>query len=230
MIRSSTIRVGFQVRLVFTISQHTRDKQLMTSLTQYLNCGHIYDNRGSVDLVISTPKGVENKVLPLFKKYPILGVKFQDYLDFSKIIEILKNKAHITKEGIEEILNIKAGMNTGRLLTEVITSKEEALDINIESTCSGASQSQSQTQRAGLRAIKNTTQAKGSALKMSKASLPSGNPVNVYEKCDSSGFKLIGSFVSARRAGKFLDLSGSTILKYMKSGAIFKDRYKFSSR
>jgi group I intron endonuclease len=66
-------------------------------------------------------------------------------------------------------------------------------------------------------------------LKMSMSS-PRGNPVNVYEKCDSSGFKLIGSFVSARRAGIFLDLSKSTVIKYMNSGAIYKDRYKFSSR
>jgi hypothetical protein len=57
-----------------------------------------------------------------------------------------------------------------------------------------------------------------------------GNPVNVYEKWDSSGFKLIGSFVSARRAAIFLDLSKSTILKYKNSGAIYKDRYKFSSK
>ena len=61
-------------------------------------------------------------------------------------------------------------------------------------------------------------------------STKSGNPVNIYEKCSSEEFKLIGSFVSARRAGKFLEISGSTIVRYMKSGAIFKDRYKFSSR
>jgi len=61
-------------------------------------------------------------------------------------------------------------------------------------------------------------------------STKSGNPVNIYEKCSFEGFKLIGSFVSARRAGKFLEISGSTVIKYMKSGAIFKDRYKFSSK
>jgi hypothetical protein len=69
---------------------------------------------------------------------------------------------------------------------------------------------------------------------MSKASPTpyggSGNPVNIYEKFSSEGFELIGSFVSARRAGKFLSISGSTIIKYMKSGAVFKDRYKFSSK
>lgn len=212
MIRSSAYRVGFQVRLVFTISQHTRDKQLMTSLTKYWDCGYIYDNRGAVDLVISRFKDLDNKILPFFKKYPILGVKSRDYLDFLNIIEIMRNKAHITMAGIEEIRNIKAGMNKNRLFTEGVSLlEEEVFDINY-----GA------TRKASLR-IKETK------IKMSTAS-PSVNSVNVYEKCDSSGFKLIGSFVSPRRAGKFLDISGSTVINYMKSGAIFKDRYKFSSR
>jgi group I intron endonuclease len=63
-----------------------------------------------------------------------------------------------------------------------------------------------------------------------KLSVISGNPVNIYEKFNSKGFKLIGSFVSARRAGKFLGISGSTVIKYRNSGEIFKDRYKFSSK
>lgn len=55
-----------------------------------------------------------------------------------------------------------------------------------------------------------------------------GSLVNIYERCDKEGFKLINSFVSARRAGKFLGISGSTVAKYMKTGEIFKDKYKFS--
>lgn len=62
-----------------------------------------------------------------------------------------------------------------------------------------------------------------------KMSKTHGNPVNIYEKSSSKGFELIGSFVSPRRAAKFLDISGSTVIKYMQSGAIYKDRYKFSS-
>jgi len=56
-------------------------------------------------------------------------------------------------------------------------------------------------------------------------SIHRGNPVNIYEKY-SDDFNLIGNFVS----GKFLDMSGSTVIKYMNSGAIFKDRYKFYSK
>jgi group I intron endonuclease len=62
-----------------------------------------------------------------------------------------------------------------------------------------------------------------------KMSKTHGNPVNIYEQCSSKGFELIGSFVSARRAAKFLGISGSTVIRYMQSGGIFKDRYKFSS-
>jgi hypothetical protein len=63
-----------------------------------------------------------------------------------------------------------------------------------------------------------------------KMNAKSGNPVYIYEKLSSKGFKLIGIFFSARRAGLFLDISGTTVIKYRNSGEIFKDRYKFSSK
>lgn len=55
-----------------------------------------------------------------------------------------------------------------------------------------------------------------------------GYKVNILEKCDSEGFKSIGSFVSIRRAAKFLDISSNTVRLYINSGKIFKDRYKFT--
>jgi hypothetical protein len=63
-----------------------------------------------------------------------------------------------------------------------------------------------------------------------KMSAVRGNPIYIYEKLSSDEIRLIGSFVSARRAGKFLDISGSTIIRYKNSGEIYKDRYKFSSK
>jgi len=62
-----------------------------------------------------------------------------------------------------------------------------------------------------------------------KMSASRGYLVNIYEKCDSKGFQLIGSFVSIRRAAKFLGISSNTIRLYINSGKIFKDRYKFTS-
>ena len=61
-----------------------------------------------------------------------------------------------------------------------------------------------------------------------KMSVRHGNPINIYENCSSEGFKLIGNFVSARKAGNFLGISHSTVIKYKNSGKIYKERYKFT--
>lgn len=61
-----------------------------------------------------------------------------------------------------------------------------------------------------------------------KLSASRGYLVYIHEKCDSEGFNLIGSFVSIRRAAKFLGISHNTVRLYINSGQIFKDRYKFT--
>lgn len=57
-----------------------------------------------------------------------------------------------------------------------------------------------------------------------------GNPVNLYEKNSTGEFSLIGRFVSVRKAAKFLDISAGTVTRYMQSGKLFKEKYKFSTR
>jgi hypothetical protein len=49
-----------------------------------------------------------------FQKYPLQGVKSKDFKDFCKVAELMENKAHLTAEGLDQIRQIKAGMNTGR--------------------------------------------------------------------------------------------------------------------
>jgi hypothetical protein len=56
------------------------------------------------------------KILPFFKKYPILvliicAVKAQDFEDWKKVAEMIKSKEHLTNEGFEQIRQIKARMN-----------------------------------------------------------------------------------------------------------------------
>lgn len=70
---------------------------------------------------------------------------------------------------------------------------------------------------------------KASAEARLKMSSSHGNPVIVYEKNSQAEFEIIGSFVSSRKAAVFLDMGASTVRRYMKSGEIFKNRYKFSS-
>lgn len=52
------------------------------------------------------------KILPFFLKYPILGVKAQDFEEGKKVAEMIKSKEHLTNEGFEQIRQIKARMNS----------------------------------------------------------------------------------------------------------------------
>jgi len=42
------------------------------------------------------------------------GEKYKDYRDWCKVGDIMKIKNHLTKEGLDQVIKIKAGMNRGR--------------------------------------------------------------------------------------------------------------------
>ena len=86
----------------------------MRSLIKYFDCGNVYKNRKTFEYRVTKFSDIENKIIPFYKKYPILGVKLKDFEDFCKAAELMKNKAHLTKDGLEKIRKIKAVMNTGR--------------------------------------------------------------------------------------------------------------------
>ena len=108
------MKTGYSVELTFVLVQHFRDDKLMKSLVEYLECGHVYKSRDVVELRITKFEDLVDKIIPIFDKYPIGGQKLLDYLDFVKVIKLMKNKAHLTEKGLNQIRLIKAKMNRGR--------------------------------------------------------------------------------------------------------------------
>ena len=119
LITKSTTKIGIRVLLVFQITQHTRDEELIKSFIKYFKCGNIYIKGNAFDFKVTKLDDIQNKIIPFFKKYSILGVKALDFADFCKVAELIKEKKHLTKEGLEQIRKIKVGMNKGRNLTNI---------------------------------------------------------------------------------------------------------------
>jgi hypothetical protein len=104
------------VELIFQVNQHVRDKRLIACIAEYLGCGKIYKH--STNAVVyraSKRSDLTEIIIPFFIKYPILGIKARDFKDFCSIYELTKNKAHFSKEGLDQIIKIKANMNSGRV-------------------------------------------------------------------------------------------------------------------
>lgn len=114
--KSDKYLLGESVQLRFQITQHSRDEQLLRSLISYLGCGRYSFSQGRDwgDFVVTKFSDLTEKVIPFFEKSPIVGVKSHDFEDFKKVSKLMKEGAHLTQEGLEEIKQIKAGMNKVR--------------------------------------------------------------------------------------------------------------------
>ena len=105
------------VRLVFSISQHSKDKSLIRNMVDFFGCGSYIPsslNRTTVSFQCYTFSGNYEKIIPFFRVYNIKGEKSKDFDDWCKIAEIIKTKDHLTKKGFDLICQIKSGMNKGR--------------------------------------------------------------------------------------------------------------------
>lgn len=89
----------------------------MESLVSYLGCGkyYSYQTRDAGDFVVQNFSDITNKIIPFLDKYKILGVKAKDYEDWKRAAKIITEKGHLTQPGLDNIRQIRAGMNTGRI-------------------------------------------------------------------------------------------------------------------
>lgn len=62
-----------KVQLIFQLTQHSRDEKLMRCLTDFFNCGNIYKDGEVFVFRVSRVADIDNKIIPFFKEYPILG-------------------------------------------------------------------------------------------------------------------------------------------------------------
>ena len=113
---SFTTTLGKSVVLKFHIVQHCRDTELMELLISTLGCGKIelLLKQSAVYFVVVKFQDIFEKIIPLFDKYPIQGIKALDYSDFKKVVYLIHNKEHLTEQGLSEIQSIKLNMNLFR--------------------------------------------------------------------------------------------------------------------
>jgi hypothetical protein len=127
LMKSDTHKLKERVNLKFNITQHLRDEELISSFVEYLDCKNVYKQGEIVDFWVSKFEDIINKIIPFFEKYPLEGVKYKDFEDFRTVAYLMKNKAHLTFDGLEQIKKIKAGMNKGRIFDKDSSEKEKNL-------------------------------------------------------------------------------------------------------
>lgn len=107
-------KLGKAVKLNFQITQHERDKELLNLIILFFKCGTLKSNINCKVLTVTSFEYIINIIIPFFQEYPLHGTKRLEFLDFVECANLIKDKVHLTPEGLEKILLIKSGMNFGR--------------------------------------------------------------------------------------------------------------------
>jgi hypothetical protein len=108
------MKFGWVVDPMFSVYQHKDNRKILEFFQKEFHCGYIVSKSGNPNIlvfVVDNRKTLEEKIIPFFNKYRLLGTKWQDFLLFSQIVEIMKNKKHLDKDGFIEIVNLAFQMN-----------------------------------------------------------------------------------------------------------------------
>ena len=108
-------KAGWSVETVFSLGLHKKDRMVLDLIQSFFGgVGSItYASKDTLHYRIASLQDLIHVVLPHFDKYPLNSQKRADYLLFKEIVLLIKNKEHLTIEGIQKIVNLRASINLG---------------------------------------------------------------------------------------------------------------------
>jgi hypothetical protein len=109
----SDYRQPWKISLCFNISQ--KDRVILALFKRYLKCGTLRSRKDGVWYYeVNNLNAIRDNVIPFFERFRFLSAKKKrDFAKFVKIANLMQSGAHLTKEGVEQILQIRKSMNDG---------------------------------------------------------------------------------------------------------------------
>jgi hypothetical protein len=125
------MRKGWCFRLVFSIHLHKKDINVLHLIQKYFSVGNVTLHKDTINFQVVS-MGDLLKIIDHFDKYPLKTQKYSDFLLFKKAYGLILNKEHLTEQGLQKLINIRASMNKGlpeRLLLEFPNTNPEIRSI-----------------------------------------------------------------------------------------------------
>lgn len=112
--KSPNSRLDWAVKLIFQIELHKKDKDILNFIqAHFQGVGTIYKVRDCLSFRVSSIDEIVKVILPHFDSYPLKTLKHADYLLFKEVALMMKEKKHLTQEGWDRVLALRASSNKG---------------------------------------------------------------------------------------------------------------------
>lgn len=110
-----TESLKWKVRTSFEINLHLKDVKILYLIKSFFGVGSVFTRPKINRCVYRVTKNEEllTVILPHFSRYPLISKKGEDYLLWSKVVNMKQTKEHLTFEGFSTILTYYAAINNG---------------------------------------------------------------------------------------------------------------------
>jgi len=132
--------IPWKVSVSFNVSQ--KDRVILALFKTHLGCGTLRGRRDGVwYFEVTNLNAIVENVIPFFERFPFLSAKKKrDFAKFKQIVSLMKSSAHLTANGIRQILEIREDMNDGGkrrythvdILASLIESSETTRQASIQ--------------------------------------------------------------------------------------------------
>lgn len=116
IVPSKETKTGWQVIYFFKVSQNPVGEEVLLALKSRFECGYVKKNGNlaskdkSLAYVVRDLKSLTDSIIPFFDDKLI--IKKDAFLKFKKVIQLVNEKKHLTREGMKTISAIAYSMNT----------------------------------------------------------------------------------------------------------------------
>ena len=111
--KKSRLKSGWDPSASFAIGLHAKDKVLLDRIQAYFGVGNVYEAKKDECRYLVRASKELRVILEHFEKYPLITQKQANFELFKQVVEMLNHKEHLTPEGIQKIIAIKASANLG---------------------------------------------------------------------------------------------------------------------
>lgn len=120
-------KTGFQVAHEFAVTQGAKSLDCLQLLMKFFGVGDVYVNRRYDNhkehvhrYCVRKRSDLVQTIVPFFKQYPLRTSKQGDFLRFAECLRLMETNAHLTREGLIEMVKIAETMNHRKPRTEII--------------------------------------------------------------------------------------------------------------
>jgi len=110
---NANMKTSWRISPSFLIKLHIKDIAILEKIKYTLGVGTI--RKAGIDMAVFAVESVKDLqvIVNHFDKYPLLTAKSSDFLIFKQCFEIIKEKKHLTSEGLLSLVALKGSLNWG---------------------------------------------------------------------------------------------------------------------